>query len=84
MIRNPYVQFLSLLPQQRRWIGKVIGKKDSALVYVQKLNTNSAENVVLVSGGNSEIVPNTYVLVQDTTVVSVLSETQPILSLALV
>ena len=73
MIRNPYVTFLNLIPRQSKWIGVVQRVKGDGYVYVQRINTTS-EGILCASSTDVQV--GQYVLLQGTTVQSVLSSAQ--------
>lgn len=75
MIRNPYVDFLKLIPKQTKWIGKVKSKRGDGYVEVQKLNTASVPTLCVCS---SDVAVDKNVLVQGSTVLSALADAQPI------
>lgn len=75
MIRNPYVDFLNLIPKQSKWIGTVTEKRSDGYVYVQKLNTRSVATLCICS---SDVVVGKNVLVQGNTVVTSLAGSQSI------
>ena len=73
MVRNPYVDFLNLIPRQTKWIGTVKSKRGDGYVEVQKLNTSSIPTLCVCS---SDVQVGKNVLIQGTTVQSVLSSAQ--------
>lgn len=77
MIRNPYVTFLNLIPRQSKWIGVVQRIKGDGYVYVQRINTTS-EGVLCDTP--TELKVGQYVLLQGTTVQSVLASAQNVVS----
>lgn len=77
MIRNPYVTFLNLIPRQSKWIGVVQRVKGDGYVYVQRINTTS-EGILCATP--TELKVGQYVLLQGTTVQSVLASAQNLVS----
>lgn len=73
MIRNPYVNFLNLIPKQSKWIGTVTEKRSDGYVYVKRLNSSSA---ALLCSSSSDVPLNKLVLVQGSNVVSSLADSQ--------
>lgn len=78
MIRNPYVQFLSFLPKQSKWIGTVTGRIDEGHIYVKQIGTGRA--VDLVCECDQEVQNGTYVLLTNRTVTTVLTNADTVVS----
>lgn len=81
MIRNPYAKFLSLLPKQSKWIGQVTGRIDEGHVYVKQVG-NRAVN--LICECDSDVAENTYVLLTDRTVTTILTNASTVLEVELI
>lgn len=81
MIRNPYAKFLSLLPKQSKWIGQVTGRVDEGHIYVKQVG-NRAVN--LICECDSDVAENTYVLLTDRTVTTVLTNADTVLEVELI
>lgn len=75
MIRNPYIDFLNLIPKQNKWIGKITNNRNDGYAEVQKLNTASVPTLCVCS---DDAQVGKYVLVQGNTVLSVLADAQSI------
>lgn len=73
MIRNPYIDFINLIPRQAKWIGTVTKKRTDGYAEVQKLNTGAVSTLCVCSG---DVQVGKKVLVQGATVVTVLSDSQ--------
>lgn len=73
MIRNPYVDFIKLIPRQNKWIGKVVRKRDDGYAEIQKLNTASVPILCVCS---TDVQVGKSVLVQGSTVVASLADAQ--------
>lgn len=80
MIRNPYVHFLNLLPRQSKWIGIVTGRLDEGHIYVKQIG-DRAENIICEC--DQEVPANTYVLLTDRTVTTVLTNADTVIEVAL-
>lgn len=81
MIRNPYANFLSLLPKQSKWIGQVTGRVDNGHVYVKQIGSRSVD---IICEYSSEVADGTFVLITDRTITSVLSNAQVIMEAELI
>lgn len=80
MVRNPYVDFLNLIPRQAKWIGTVKSKRGDGYAEVQKLNTASVPTLCVCS---SDVQVGKNVLIQGSTVLSVLADAQTVQSVEL-
>ena len=75
MVRNPYIDFLNLIPKQTKWVGTVKSKRGDGYVEVQKLNTASVPTLCVCS---SDVQIGKNVLIQGSTVLSVLADAQAV------
>lgn len=73
MIRNPYIDFINLIPRQAKWIGTVTKKRTDGYAEIQKLNTAAVPTLCVC---NTDVQAGKKVLVQGATVVTVLSDSQ--------
>ena len=80
MLRNPYVDFLNLIPKQNKWIGTVVSKRGDGYAEIQKINTRSVPTICVCS---NDVQVGKNVLVQGSTVVTVLADAQSIQSVEL-
>ena len=80
MIRNPYIDFLNLIPKQSKWIGTVTEKRSDGYVYVKRLNSYSS---ALLCSSASDVQVGKKVLVQGSNVVSSLADSQTVMTVEL-